>query len=229
MKKIGILGGMSPTSTMIYYQIICELTSQKFGGLHSPELIIRSLDFAMIESFQDSGNWRKAARLLNREAKLLEQAGAEILVLATNTMHKIADQIIEGINIRFIHIADATAGLIHAQGFKRPALIGTKYTMEQSFYLDRLINVGLDPIIPEIISRQLIHEIIYNELCLNIITDKSRKSLIDLTKDLIDAGADSIILGCTEVCMLLNDKNVSAKVFDTTSIHCEHAFETAIE
>ena len=228
MKVIGILGGMSAASTQIYYKKLCSLTAARLGGLHSPDLIIRSLNFAEIEELQNKGAWIEAGERLNEEAKHLEACGAEILVLATNTMHKLSDQMMQGVSIPMIHIADATAEAITKARLKSPALIATKFTMEHSFYTDRLIASGLDPVLPDVASRQIIHDIIYTELCLNITTEASETIFRDIARKLMVEGADSLILGCTEVCILLDQNNVDVPVFDTTSIHCESVLNFAL-
>ncbi|MTI17884.1 aspartate/glutamate racemase family protein [Rhodobacteraceae bacterium RKSG542] len=228
MKTIGILGGMSAESTQIYYRELCRLTRERLGGLHSPELLIRSLDFAAIEALQMKGDWDAAGAILNREAKALERGGAEVLVLATNTMHKLAGQMMDGVNIPFLHIADATAAAINAKELKKPGLMATAFTMEQSFYTSRLVEAGLEPVIPEDEDRRATHRIIYDELCQGITTAQSEAAYIAIAERLVERGADCLILGCTEVGMLLNQSNVSVPVFDTTMVHCEAALNFAL-
>lgn len=227
MKTIGILGGMSAASTQIYYRELCDLTRQRMGGLHSPELLIRSLDFAVIEQLQMSGDWTAAGQLLNREARALENGGADLLVLATNTMHKLADAMMAGVSIQLVHIADATADAIRAAGLHRPGLMATAFTMEQSFYTDRLVAAGLLPVIPADEDRALTHRIIYEELCKDIVVPRSRAAYEAIAARLVERGADSLILGCTEVGMLLDQSNVSVPVFDTTLVHCAAALDRA--
>lgn len=228
MKTIGILGGMSAASTQIYYHQLCDLTRRRLGGLHSPELLIRSLDFSVIEQLQTDGDWDAAGAILNREAKALERGGADLLVLATNTMHKLANQMMEGVGIRLLHIADATAHAITSAGLTSPGLMATAFTMEQSFYLDRLRAAGLAPLIPGNADRAETHRIIYEELCKDVTTKPSEAAYIGISQRLIDAGADCLVLGCTEVGMLLNQDNVRVPVFDTTLIHCERALDEAL-
>ena len=228
MKTIGILGGMSAASTQIYYRELCDLTRQRLGGLHSPELLIRSLDFAEIEALQVKGEWSAAGAILNREAKALESGGADILVLATNTMHKLAAQMMDGVSIPLLHIADATAEGIRAAGLKSPGLMATAFTMQQSFYTDRLRAAGLTPILPSEADQDATHRIIYDELCKDVVTPKSQEAYVGIARRLVDAGADCLILGCTEVGMLLNADNVPCPVFDTTQIHCRTALEMAL-
>ena len=229
MKTIGILGGMSAASTQIYYRELCDLTRERLGGLHSPELLIRSLDFARIEDLQMKGEWDAAGAILNDEAKALERGGADFIVLATNTMHKLADRMMSGVGIPLLHIADATAGAITARGLKSPGLMATAFTMEQSFYTDRLTAAGLRPVIPNDADRAETHRIIYEELCRNVSTRESEAAYVAIAARLVDAGADCLILGCTEVGMLLNQGNVQVPVFDTTLIHCATALDNALE
>lgn len=227
MKTIGMLGGMSATSTQIYYRELCRLTSERLGGLHSPELLIRSLDFAGIEALQAAGNWDKAGDILNAEALALQRGGADFLILATNTMHKLADRMMQGLSLPLLHIADATAAVVRGKGLHRPGLIATAFTMEQSFYLDRLIAAGLDPIVPEAADRADAHRIIYEELCRGVTTPESEARFVAIAARLVERGADAMILGCTEVGMLLNEGNVFVPVFDTTLVHCEAALDFA--
>ena len=228
MKTIGILGGMSAASTQLYYAKLCELVRDALGGLHSPELLIRSLDFAEIEALQMSDEWDEAGRVLNENAKALERGGAELVLLATNTMHKVADEMMAGVSIPLLHIADATAQAICAAGLERPGLMATAFTMEQSFYTDRLRAAGLTPVIPEAGDRAETHRIIYDELCREVVREESRSAYEGIASRLVDAGADCVILGCTEVGMLLNASNVSVPVFDTTLIHCEAAVRLSL-
>lgn len=228
MKTIGILGGMSAASTQIYYRELCRLTRERLGGLHSPELLIRSVDFAAIEQLQASGDWDHAGAILNAEALALERGGAGLLMLATNTMHKVADQLMRGVSIPLLHIADATASSICQNGLRRPGLMATAFTMEQTFYTDRLIAAGLVPVIPRAEDRAETHRIIYEELCRDIVSEESRTTYVEIADRLIERGADCLILGCTEVGMLLDQNNVSVPVFDTTFVHCETALTAAL-
>ncbi|AJA70977.1 MULTISPECIES: aspartate/glutamate racemase family protein [Erwiniaceae] len=227
MKTIGILGGMSAASTQTYYRQLCELTRQRLGGLHSPELLIRSLDFARIEQLQASGQWAAAGEILNREAHALAR-GADFIVLATNTMHKLAETMMKDVAVPLLHIADATAERIVASGLRAPGLIATAFTMEQQFYRQRLETAGLQPLIPANDDRARVHQIIYDELCKDITTAASREAFVQVAERLVAQGADCMILGCTEVGMLLNQGNVSVPVFDTTLIHCEAALALAL-
>ncbi|MEM7462345.1 MAG: aspartate/glutamate racemase family protein [Pseudomonadota bacterium] len=229
MKTIGILGGMSAASTQVYYRELCEMTRTRLGGLHSPEVLIRSLDFARIEALQMAGDWGRAGSILNSEAKALERGGADLIILATNTMHKLADQMMAGVNIPMIHIADATADAILCDGLSSPGLMATAFTMEQSFYTDRLVAAGLQPIVPNDADRAETHRIIYEELCKDVTTEQSQGTYVEIAGRLVEAGADCLILGCTEVGMLLNEHNVDVPVFDTTLIHCSAALSFALE
>lgn len=229
MKIIGILGGMSAASTQIYYRKLCQLTQSRLGGLHSPDLLIRSLDFAEIEALQMKGEWDAAGAMLNDQAKALERGGAELIVLATNTMHKLANHMMDGVTIPFIHIADATALAINNKELKNPGLMATAFTMQQTFYTDRLISAGLIPILPNDADQADTHRIIYEELCKDIVTEQSRAKYVEIAIRLVAAGADCLILGCTEVGMLLNQRNVDVPVFDTNLIHCEMALNYALD
>lgn len=175
-----------------------------------------------------AGKWDEAGQVLNAEAKALERGGATLLILATNTMHKLADKMMEGVSVPLVHIADATATAIRQKGLRTPGLMATAFTMEQTFYTDRLVAEGLDPLIPETVDRAQIHRIIYDELCRDVVTDESRSSYVAIASRLVDQGADCLILGCTEVGMLLNQSNVSVPVFDTTLVHCEIALTLAL-
>ncbi len=228
MKTIGILGGMSASSTQLYYSELCRLTRDRLGGLHSPQLLIRSLDFAEIEKLQAKGAWLDAGRILNAEAKALERGGAALLILATNTMHKLAREMMDGVGIPLLHIAEATARAVHTAGFRRPGLMATAFTMEQDFYTDQLKTAGLTPVLPSQSNRAETHRIIYEELCRDVVTTASEETYIEIARSLKGAGADCLILGCTEVGMLLNAGNVPMPVFDTTLIHCATALDLAL-
>jgi len=229
MKKIGILGGMSAVSTQIYYKNICDLTNQKLGNLNSPDMIIRSLNFDPLAKYMHEDKWEEIAKVLNQEAQQLEKSGADCIILATNTMHKLADQMMHNINIPLLHIADATANELIKAKKSKPGFIATKFTMNENFYTDRLIKKNLEPIIPNETQRDEINKIIFEELCINEIKSESIEKYIKVTDDLIKNGADSLILGCTEVCLLLNSNNVKVPIFDTTKIHCEAAVNFAIQ
>ena len=205
------------------------MTRTRLGALHSPELLIRSLDFARIEALQMRGEWAAAGSILNHEAKALERGGAELIILATNTMHKLAGELMAGVSLPFIHIADAAAGAISERGLRRPGLIATAFTMQQSFYTERLVAAGLSPILPNAADQSEAQRIIYDELCRDVTTSQSAATFIAIARRLAESGADSLILGCTEVGMLLNQNNVDVPVFDTTLIHCAAALDLAVQ
>ena len=229
MRTIGLLGGMSWHSTALYYSRINRRCNERMGGLHSASMLLRSLDFAAVERLQSAGDWEGAGALLNSEALALERGGAELLVLATNTMHKVADRMMQGVGIPMLHVGDATAQAIRAAGLERPALIATAYTMEQRFYTDRLRAAGLSPVLPSQTDRCLIHGIIYDELCQGRVREESRAAYEGIAAQLErEGGADCLILGCTEVGMLLDETNVGVPVFDTTLIHCDRALDLAL-
>ena len=220
-KRIGLLGGMSATSSQLYYAELCRLTQTRCGGLTSPDLILRSVDFAPIEQWMREGEWVSISDLLIREAQMLERSGAEVIALATNTMHKVADSIQAHLAVPLVHIAEATAASLVAKGHQRPGLIATKFTMEQSFYTARLSANGLETLVPEEDTRDMVNGIIFDELCKGAVTEESRAIFMKVAADLAFDGADSLILGCTEVGLLLNESNTPLPVFDTTTIHCE--------
>jgi aspartate racemase len=229
MRTIGIIGGMSAVSSAHYYAHINAAVRARLGGLHQAEIILWSVDFAGIAAMQERGDWAGMARQLAGIAKKLEAAGADSIILATNTMHKVAPAIEGAIHVPFIHIADATAAKIREAGLKRPALMATAYTMEQDFYVGRLRDRhGLDVVVPDAADRGEIHRVIYEELCKGIVEPASRKAYEAIAKRLKGQGADSLILGCTEVAMLLNEDNVPMPVFDTAKIHAEAAVDFAL-
>lgn len=230
MKTIGLLGGMSWESSTTYYQIINEEIRKKLGGLHSAKCIMASVDFAEIEAYQNEGKWKEAALILSQSAKDVENGGADFLILCTNTMHKIAADMQQAINIPLLHIADATAQRIKSQSIKRIGLLGTRFTMEEDFYKGRLIQkYGLDVITPEAQDREIVDDIIYKELCLGKINDASRHAYQDIIQGLITSGAKGIILGCTEIGLLVKQEDSSVPLFDTAQIHAEAAVVFALE
>ena len=229
MKMIGILGGMSTASTLQYYETLCTLTQDRLGGLHSPRLLIRSVDFGVVARLQNEGAWGALGERLAERALELESGGAELLVLATNTMHKVVPRMMRDVTIPLVHIADATAARIKRAGFAHPGFIGTAFTMEDRFYLDRLRGEGLQPIVPEREDRAEVHRVIYEELCRHEVTEEARAHFIDVAGRLRRMGADCLILGCTEVGLLLDVDNSPLPVFDTTRIHCEAALDLALE
>jgi aspartate racemase len=229
MKTIGLIGGMSCESTAHYYARLNERVRGALGGLHSAEILMWSVDFAPIAQMQAEGRWQEAGESLAAIARRLEGAGAELIVLATNTMHKVADTIEAAVGIPFLHIADATAEKIREAGKRRPAIMATRFTMEQDFYTGRLREkFALDTIAPDEDDRALVHGIIYDELCVGRVTETSRAAYVDVAKRLKAKGADCLVLGCTEVGMLLNEQNSPLPIFDTTLIHADAAVNFAL-
>ncbi|MEN9562777.1 MAG: hypothetical protein RIR73_1021 [Chloroflexota bacterium] len=230
MKTIGLIGGMSWESSIEYYRIINETAKEKLGGLHSAKSLMATVDFAEIEKLQHADRWDDAGQILVKCAQDLERGGADFIVLCTNTMHKLADQIITNVNIPFLHIADATAEKIVEAGIKRIGLLGTRFTMEHDFYKGRLINnFGLEVLIPEKADRDIVHRVIYEELVLGKIVKSSRREYIRIMNELLAHGAEGIILGCTEIELLIKDGDCSAALFPTTKIHAVAAVEKALE
>ena len=224
MKTIGLIGGMSYSSTIIYYDLLNKYSNEHFGDLTTPKILLSSVNFSIIDELQHQGNWEDLGSLLNKEARSLEQAGAEVLALCTNTMHKVTKEMLANVSIPFIHIAEAAAKKIAKDHYKKPALLATKFTMQEDFYIEKLIEYGLEPIIPKKESRDILHTIIYDELCFNVTTEESRDKFIAISQEVENAGADSVILGCTEVGMLLNDENINLPVYDTVKVHCKEIF-----
>lgn len=229
MKTIGLIGGMSWESTVTYYQIINEVIKKELGGLHSAKILLYSVDFAEIEECQAQGEWEKSADILSLAAQNLEKAGADYIAICTNTMHKVVPQIQERINIPIIHIAKATADELKACQITKVGLLGTKYTMLQEFYKEQLINAGIEVLIPNEQDIEIVNNVIYNELCLGIIKEKSKEEYCRIIKELTKRGAQGIILGCTEIGLLIEQKDSVIPVFDTTHIHATKAALLAIE
>lgn len=230
MKTIGLLGGMSWESTITYYQVINRLVNEKLRGQHSAKVIIYSVDFHEIIHLQHSEQWDALANILIDAAMSLKLAGADLLVICTNTMHKVEPQISKACDIPILHIADATTDTINKTGIKKVGLLGTKFTMEQVFYKTRLEqNHGLSVIIPNENDRKIVHRVIYDELCCGKILDSSRKEYLRIIVDLVKEGAEGLILGCTEIGLLLQQDSVDLPIFDTTLIHAAKAVEIALE
>ena len=223
MKTIGLIGGMSWESTVTYYKIINETVKEKLGGLHSAKCILYSVDFQEIEECQANGNWEKSGEILGEAANNLEKAGADFIVICTNTMHKVVNQIKEKISIPILHIAEMTAEKILEKGLKNIALLGTKYTMEQDFYKSKLIEKGINVIIPDKNDIEIINEVIYDELCLGTINSNSKKKFLEIVDKLRSKGAEGIILGCTEIGLLIKNEDTDVPLFDTAVIHAEEA------
>ncbi|GAV15664.1 aspartate/glutamate racemase family protein [Paenibacillus sp. NAIST15-1] len=228
MKVIGLLGGMSWESSVEYYRIINEEVKRKLGGLHSAKCLLYSVDFDEIEQYQAEGNWEKAGEVLANAARSLEKGGANFIVICTNTMHKVIDDIRSKINIPIVHIADATANRIKEKGLRTIGLLGTKYTMEQDFYKSRLELNGIKVIVPNADERELINKIIYEELCLGKIHQESRDYYKKVIQGLIELGAEGIILGCTEIGLLVKPEDSKVPVFDTTYIHAVEAVNLSL-
>ncbi len=229
MKTIGLLGGMSWESTESYYRLINETVKQKLGGLHSAKIILHSVDFAEIEKHQHQGEWDKTAEILKRAAQGIEKAGADFILICTNTMHLVAPQVQAGINIPLLNIADATAEEIIETGIKKIGLLGTAFTMEEDFYKGRLESeYVLEVITPNAGDRQIVHQIIYDELCLGKTEDASRNEYLRIIDKLIEQGAGGVILGCTEITLLVKPEHTDARLFDTTTIHALKAVEEAL-
>jgi aspartate racemase len=229
MKTIGLIGGMSWESSCEYYRIINETIKDRLGGLHSAKITMVSVDFAEIEVLQREGRWDETARILIAAAQSVERGGGDFVVICTNTMHKVAEDVQEQVQIPLLHIADATAERIKSQGLNKVGLLGTKFTMEESFYKDRLIERhGLEIVIPTEPEREVVHRVIYDELCLGEIKGASKERYIQIMEHLVEEGAEGIILGCTEIGLLVGQEDSPVPLFDTTQIHAEAAVEYAL-
>ena len=229
MKTIGLLGGMSWESTVLYYQIINRTIKEQLGGLHSAKCLLHSVDFAEIEACQASGNWEKAGEILSVAASNLEKIGADFIVICTNTMHKLADQIQRRLNIPILHIADLSAEELSKNNIDKVALLGTRYTMEQDFYKSRLIARGIEVIIPDDKGIELVNNTIYNELCLGVVSASSKQAFLSVLEKLSASGAQAAILGCTEIGLLIKQEDTKFPLFDTTIIHAQKAAWYAIQ
>lgn len=230
MKILGLIGGMSWESTIPYYRMINQQVKEQLGGLHSAKIILYSVDFHEIEQLQAKGDWETAAQLLSDAAVSLKKAGADVIVVCTNTMHKVADDIEAASGLPLLHIADATAAQIKQQGINKIGLLGTRYTMEQDFYRGRLTQKhGIEVITPDSIDREIVNRIIYEELCLGVISETSRQEYRRIMGKLEQQGVQGIIFGCTEITLLVNAQDASVPVFDTTAIHAGAAAEYALK
>ncbi|MGH1162034.1 aspartate/glutamate racemase family protein [Bacillus mycoides] len=229
MKTIGLIGGMSWESTSEYYRILNEEIKSRLGGLHSAKCLINSVDFEEIERFQSNGDWDGAGEELGNAAYSLQKGGADFIIICTNTMHKVVEKIKENINIPVLHIADTTAKEIKRKGIQTIGLLGTKYTMEQDFYKSRIEENNIKVIVPVEKNREKINEIIYTELCLGKITSQSREYYKRVIEELVQKGAQGIILGCTEIGLLIKQEDVVVPIFDTTFIHAIEAVNVALE
>lgn len=228
MKTIGLIGGMSWESTLPYYRLINEQVRDRLGGLHSAKLVLYSVDFAEIERLQQSGDWVSAGACLADAARALSAAGADFLVLCTNTMHKVAPAIVAAVNLPLLHIADPSAAAIRAAGLTRVGLLGTRFTMEQDFYVERLRAHGLDVLLLDAEQREIVHRVIYDELCLGRIEATSRAAYREIIADLAGRGAEAVILGCTEISLLIGPDDSPLPLFDTTQLHARAAAEFAL-
>lgn len=230
MKTIGLIGGMSWESTVVYYQLLNRMARERLGGFHSAKLLMWSFDFAEIETMQAKGDWDAATAAMVNAAKALERGGAQCIVICTNTMHKMAAVVQYAIDIPLIHIADATAKTIQKTEVKNPLLLATRYTMEQDFYKGHLLDHHrIETAIPDVADRTIVHDIIYNELCQGIINATSKQKYMDVVQQSLENGADGIIFGCTEVGLLINQDDFNVPAFDTTAIHAAAALDFAIE
>lgn len=228
MKTLGLIGGMSWESTIPYYRILNERVRQRLGGLHSAKVLLHSVDFAGIEALQRADDWDAAGAILAEVARGLRAAGADALVICTNTMHLVAPAIEAAVDVPLLHIADATAARIRAAGLSRVALLGTRFTMERDFYRRRIEAAGIQVIVPEAAQRERVHRVIYDELCLGRILDASRDAYRTLIDDLVARGAQGVILGCTEIGLLVGEGDASVPLFDTTRIHAEAAADWSL-
>ena len=229
VKRIGLLGGMSWESSAEYYRIVNEATRDRLGGLHSADCLLRSVDFTDIEVLQRSSRWEEAGAVLAAEAASLVAAGAELIVLCTNTMHKVADAIGAAVEVPFVHIADTTADAVRAGGLQTVGLLATGYTMDQDFYVGRLRDRhGLTVLVPDEADRRIVHSVIYDELCVGVVDDGSRHEYRRIMSALAERGAEGILLGCTEIDLLVGPQDSPVPLFDTTRLHAERAVELAL-
>jgi len=229
MKTIGLLGGMSWESTLEYYKIINELVSKKLGGLHSAKCLLYSFDFEEVAEKQGAGKWDELGEMLGNAAGNLEKAGADFVLICTNTMHKVAEEVRKKISIPLISIIDVTAEEIKKKGLRKVGLLGTLFTMEDGFYSEQFTKHGIETVIPKREEREFIHNVIFNELCKGIFKDESKKKFLEIINGLIKKGAEGIVLGCTEIPLLIKQEEVEVPVFDTTEIHSRKAVELALE
>ena len=229
MKTIGMIGGMSWESTLEYYRIVNQEVKARLGGLHSAKCLLYSVDFEEIEALQRQDEWPEAAEVLSRAAQGLEKGGADFILICTNTMHKVAEEVEQSVSIPLLNIADATAEKIIAAGMQKIALLGTRFTMEEDFYKGRLVNAfGLDVLVPNNVEMDVIHRVIYQELCLGKIDNNSRQKYLDVINRLKGEGAEGVILGCTEIGLLVKQEDTDIPLFDTTEIHARAAVEYSL-
>jgi len=228
MQTIGLVAGLSWESSVEYYRIINEQVREKLGGLHSAQIAMYSVDFEPIEEMQHCGKWDEQVEILAGAARAVEAAGAGFFLICSNTMHKIADEVAARVRIPLLHIVRTTASQVLSSGVKTVGLLGTKFTMEESFYRDGLGAAGLETVVPNIEERQMVHEIIYSELCRGVTREESKSTMIKVIAELVDRGSQGIILGCTEIPLLIKQEDVPVPVFDTTRIHAVAAVELAL-
>ena len=229
MKTIGLIGGMSWESSLLYYRLINQGVNQRLGGLHSAKLLMQSLDFAPLEKLQHTGNWDGAAEILIDAARRLETAGADFFLIATNTMHQVADAVAASVSIPLLHIADTTAKVLLYDQVRRVGLLGTAFTMELDFYRERIEQKGIEIVVPEMHDRQMVHDIIYQELCQGKIDDDSRAVYLAIIDRLREQRLDGVILGCTEIGMLVESHHTDIPLYDTTAIHAASAVDFALD
>lgn len=229
MKTIGLIGGMSWESTVTYYQIINTVVKERLGGLHSARCILYSVEFDEIERCQSSGDWERAGAILAEAAAGLERAGADFIVICTNTMHKVAGQVRSAVSVPLLHIAQVTAAELRRQGVERVALLGTRYTMEQDFYQSVIADSGIEVLIPGEEARALVNAVIFDELCRGVISQDSRRAFLDIIAELAGRGAQGVILGCTEIGLLVRQEDTPVPLFDTTLLHAKRAALDALE
>ncbi|PVY78434.1 aspartate racemase [Tamilnaduibacter salinus] len=229
MKTIGLIGGMSWESTQTYYRLINEGVRDHLGGLHSAKSVLYSVDFAEMEALQHRGDWDATADILSSAARSVVSAGADFLVLCTNTMHKVAPAIGDAVDVPLLHIADATANVLHQDEVTCVGLLGTAFTMEQAFYRERLEERGIRVLVPDEAQRALVHRVIYEELCLGTVNPESKSAYLDVVQSLSDAGAQGVILGCTEIGLLIQGADTDVPLYDTTAIHADQAVRFALD
>lgn len=229
MKTIGLIGGMSWESSLLYYRLINQAVRDRLGGLHSAKMLIHSVDFAPIEKLQHAGDWDGAAAMLAESARRLEAGGADFFLIGTNTMHRVAEQVAAAVDIRLLHIADATGEKLRADGVHRIGLLGTAFTMEHDFYKNRISEgYAIEVVVPEMHDRQMVHDIIYQELCLGKIDPDSREVYLAIIDRMRTSGIDGIILGCTEIGLLIEPRHTDLTLYDTTAIHAQRAVDYAL-
>lgn len=228
MRTIGLLGGMSWESSALYYRLLNEAVRDRLGGLHSARCVLLSVDFAEIARLQEAGEWARAGELLAADARSLHAAGADVVLLCTNTMHTVADAVTAGLDVPLLHIGDSTAEAIAAAGLGRVGLLGTRYTMEQPFLVDRLTAAGLDVVVPEQADRDLVHRVIYDELVLGVVREESRRAYRGVVDRLVARGAQGVVLGCTEIELLIGPGDVDVPTFPTTALHVAAAVRAAL-